>query len=106
MKCKECPSCRKGWFEHKPKAYVCIGVKWPFVIDNIDRECTEYPTAKIAQPEPVKSYVDDNGIWIPSVTNPRCHQVLISKELFVEAYNKWIKKYEPKTLDDCEWMND
>ena len=43
MKCRECSCCRKGWFESRPNSYVCIGVKEPFVIDNINVQCTEYP---------------------------------------------------------------
>lgn len=42
MKCKDCDSCEKGWFPSRPYDYVCIGVKEPFVIVNIDTECTEY----------------------------------------------------------------
>lgn len=38
MKCKECDACVKQGNE-----YVCIGVKEPFVIDNIEMECSEYP---------------------------------------------------------------
>ena len=43
MKCKNCSACHKGYFKSKPNDYVCIGVKEPFVIRNIDNECTEYP---------------------------------------------------------------
>lgn len=43
MKCKECDCCIKGWFEWKPNDYVCIGVLEPFVIKDINVECTEYP---------------------------------------------------------------
>lgn len=43
MKCKDCDSCIKGFFLSKPAEYVCIGVKNPFVIDDINHECTEYP---------------------------------------------------------------
>lgn len=43
MKCKECDSCRRGFFKSQPDAYVCIGVKNPFVIENINHDCTEYP---------------------------------------------------------------
>lgn len=42
MKCKDCSSCKKGWFPSKPDEHVCIGVKVPFVISNINNECTEY----------------------------------------------------------------
>ena len=43
MKCKDCFACLKGYFESKPQAYVCIGVKEPFVIHDTNIECTEYP---------------------------------------------------------------
>lgn len=42
MKCKDCFACVKGWFGSNPLAYVCIGVKEPFVINDINAECTEY----------------------------------------------------------------
>ena len=43
MKCKDCDCCRPGWFKSSPDKYVCIGVKEPFVIDDINNNCTEYP---------------------------------------------------------------
>ena len=43
MKCKDCDACHKGYFKSKPDDYVCTGVYEPFVISNIDNECTEYP---------------------------------------------------------------
>lgn len=48
-------------------------------------------TAEIKPAEPVKAFVGDDGIYVPNCANPRYHMVLISRELFVEAYNKWIK---------------
>lgn len=47
MKCRECDCCKKGWFKSKPNDYVCTGVKEPFVIENIDVECPEYPEKRI-----------------------------------------------------------
>ena len=43
MKCKDCDACYKGYFKSRPNEYVCTGVCEPFVIRNIDNECTEYP---------------------------------------------------------------
>ena len=43
MTCMECDCCKKGWFKSKPSDYVCIGVKEPFIIGNINNQCTEYP---------------------------------------------------------------
>jgi hypothetical protein len=76
--------------------HVCTGVKHPFIIININQECTEYQwgevkTAKICTPEPAKAFVDDEGIYVPYEQNPIYHKLLISKDLFIEAYNKWIK---------------
>ncbi len=42
MKCCECQACYKGYFKSKPNAYVCIGTSEPFVIQDIEKECTEY----------------------------------------------------------------
>ena len=43
MRCIDCDCCKKGWFKSKPEEYVCTGVKEPFLISNINNECTEYP---------------------------------------------------------------
>ena len=43
VKCKDCDSCRKGFWTSKPEAYICIAVKEPFEIADINNECTEYP---------------------------------------------------------------
>lgn len=48
-------------------------------------------TAEIKPAEPVKAFVGNDGIYVPCSCDHRYHQMLISKELFVEAYNKWIK---------------
>ena len=113
MKCRDCDYKMKGFFACEPDKYVCIGVKEPFVIENVDVECTEYKTvtltAEIKPPEPVKPYVDDNGIYIPYEYDPRYHRMLISRELFVEAYNKWIKNdsYVFTGQDDADdWSED
>ena len=46
MKCKDCDACHKGYFKSKPDDYVCTGVCEPFVIKNINNECTEYKDLK------------------------------------------------------------
>lgn len=56
-------------------------------------------------------YVDDYGIHVPEkeyVPQGTCgiYKCIMTKEMFVEAYNKWVKRCAPKTWDDCEWMND
>lgn len=118
MKCKDCSAAVKGFFNCYPDKHVCIGVKEPFVINDISVECTEYPehmqprsvTAKIDKTETLaEPYVDNEGIYVPSDIDPRFHKLVISRELFVEAYNKWIKNdgFDPfvgqDTADDwCE----
>ena len=41
-KCKDCDYAVKDFFKCEPGKYVCIGVKEPFVIGDINKECTEY----------------------------------------------------------------
>ena len=45
-KCKDCFCCKVGYFKDRPSDYVCTGVKHPFVIKDINKECTEYPNRK------------------------------------------------------------
>ena len=43
MKCKDCDCAKRGYFQSRPDAYVCIGVQEPFVIENYpNAECTQY----------------------------------------------------------------
>ena len=51
MKCKECGCCRQGFFKSSPDAYVCIGVKEPFIINDINVDCTEYEYLRVARRE-------------------------------------------------------
>lgn len=62
---------------------------------------TRMTKLKVAGPKFIKQepYIDDEGIWIPleeyaqegCASNYRC---FMTKEMFVEAYNKWIKESE------------
>lgn len=49
MKCIECDSCKKGWFTCHPDNYVCTGVKEPFIIPDVNKECYEYPEKRTVQ---------------------------------------------------------
>ena len=42
MTCRECSSAKKGYFASDPNKWVCTGVKEPFIINDLDVECTEY----------------------------------------------------------------
>lgn len=52
MRCADCKACHKSQITIYPAGkgepyiltkYMCYGVKEPFEITNIERECTEYP---------------------------------------------------------------
>ncbi len=101
MKCRECEYARRGWFKSVPEAYVCIGVKVPFVISNYpDAECTEYP-----------EYKDNIGnISIESAINHFNHGV--THDIFREPVTSYAKmavealeKQIPKKVV-CEGMNE
>jgi len=98
MKCIECDKCRKGWFKSKPAEYVCIGVREPFVIEDVGQECTEYPeksdvaTVHVDVVEPDEMYyVDDIGIHRKVYYHHPVYECVMTKEMFIDAYNKWIK---------------
>ena len=42
-------------------------------------------TAEIKSADPAKAFVGDNGIYVPSRYDARHHELLITKELFIEA---------------------
>lgn len=69
--------------------------------DSNRKHYTQCKTTVIKLSEPVyvkqEPYVDDQGIWMPlELYVPEgCasnYQLAISKEIFIEAYNKWIKE--------------
>jgi hypothetical protein len=111
MKCIECGCCTKGFFKCEPEAYACLGVKEPFVIKDVNVECTEYPEMREEKTigkvnvyrihgKDYVPYVDDDGIYMPNAySNNVYYQCVMTKELFVEAYNKWIKG-EPDVCDN------
>ena len=104
MKCKECDACTLGYFKSRPFSYVCIGTKEPFIVDDINQECTERRVELIKEDiEDMETYwkqnpyVGDDGIYVPIEEQVRigmtsAYRNLIPKEVFVEAYNKYIKK--------------
>ena len=49
MKCIECNSCVKGFFNNRPELYACIGVKHPYIIRDVNQECVEYSYLKEKQ---------------------------------------------------------
>lgn len=56
MKCRDCKCAKRGYFQSIPDAYVCIGVKEPFVIENyLDAECSVYKKNKD---------VNDDGLYM------------------------------------------
>lgn len=54
-------------------------------------------------------FVDDNTIkYREQMRGGYRDKVIIPKDIFVDAYNKWIANANNKSYDwdDCEWMND
>ena len=47
LNCRDCNCAKKGYFKSKPDAYVCIGVKVPFVISDYENaKCTVYESTQ------------------------------------------------------------
>lgn len=99
MKCRECLHCRKGWFESKPDTYVCIGVKNPFVIENINVKCTEYPERAelqvgkkyVSNADVIRSMTDEElswFLWTFDVDEVACEEdFLVTRK----KLTKWLK---------------
>lgn len=50
-----------------------------------------YVVKKEIEPLPfVEPYVDEDGIYGVHDLDPRFHKLIMTKEQFIEAYNKWI----------------
>ena len=63
MKCRDCDCVKRGYFKSMPEAYVCTGVKEPFVISNyLDAECTEYKDKKHKDGTYMELFVIKDGV--------------------------------------------
>ena len=115
MKCKECDACTLGYFESRPFSYVCIGTKEPFIVDDINQECTERRLTALKIQEDIEDmetkykqnpYVDDEGIYVPvneyvPIGMTSAYRQLIPKEIFVAAYEKWILSTQYKSVKEA-----
>lgn len=104
MQCKECSACVKKFYTNNVYVHMCNGVPEPFVIDDIEQECTAYKTTSLKIQEDIEDmetyykqnpYVNDKGIYVPvnehvPIGTASAYRQLIPKEIFVEAYEKWI----------------
>ena len=63
MRCRDCDCAKRGYFKSIPDAYVCTGVKEPFVIHNYpDAECTEYKDKKHKDGTYMELFVIKDGV--------------------------------------------
>ena len=63
MRCRDCDCAKRGYFKSIPDAYVCTGVKEPFVISNYpDAECTEYKDKKHQDGVYMELFVIKDGV--------------------------------------------
>lgn len=60
MKCKECDACIKQGNE-----YVCTGTKEPFVIDNIEMECSGYSQLKVMKHKYLRELFQNGKLPFP-----------------------------------------
>ena len=82
---KICPKCNREMLRLNNGSFYCAYCDSEMVFKT--------KSTKYVKQEP---YVDDNGIWAPYEEYVRegCasdYKLVMSKEIFVEAYNKWIK---------------
>ena len=95
MKCKDCPACKRGWFDYSSTDYICTGVKEPFAIKDINAECTEYLNNMFITPEnsdkPIKiAYEPGEYDW--KMIDNKDGTVTFSKKITIEELVNLIKK--------------
>lgn len=114
MKCRDCDCCRLGYFKSNPDKYVCIGVKNPFVINDINVECTEYPEKRSEE-----TIMNTAEMWLKANKDGKIYECidgdiayskdmgLVDKDDFKKPWSihAWDYRME-RCLDDimsCEW---
>ena len=119
MKCKDCASCKKGWFKSSPDEYVCIGVKNPFVINDINVECTEYPEKRSPEKRNEVSVMNTAEMWLKAQEDGKVYHCIHGDIAYSKQYGltdkydfnyawgleAW-KDYKQRGLDNlmnCEW---
>ena len=79
MTCRECDCAKKGFFTSAPNSWVCIGVKEPFIINDLDVQCTEYEELRNKQGVTknrsrlsygvIREYKDGTTLWYEPLTD-------------------------------------
>ena len=102
MKCKDCDACHKGYFKSKPDDYVCTGVCEPFVIRNIDNECTEYKDLKESELWSWNEVDDDT--WTHGTFNSR-EEALKDAIFSIEDVRSYLETDDPIIyLGKCQYV--
>lgn len=104
MRCIDCDCCKKGWFKSMPEECVCIGVKVPFLINNIYHECTQYPEKrnKIGIKEAIDYYkygIDCDIFSEPVTTYAKMALEALEKQI----PNKVVDIHKSENPDDIEY---
>ena len=69
-----------------------------YIIDNVS--ANHFDSAPILEPKYIEihPYVGEDGIYMPvsryvrDIDKPYSYKLVMTKEMFIEAYNKWIKE--------------
>ena len=96
MKCIDCDSCQKGYFSSKPEQYVCIGVKHPFLIEDVNQECTEYPKLKERQKFEF-NIPKTQTLWVTYLTDGKPTYIVTANSMRTQ-YTLWKVKNNGDTI--------
>lgn len=86
MKCKDCECAEKGWFVSQPDKYACIGVKEPFIIEDINVECTEYSDKRHMETKGEPVVMNTAEMWLKAQHNGKIYEVVDGDIAYSKKY--------------------
>jgi len=93
LKCRNCSACKQGFFKSKPDKWVCTGIPEPFIVDDINVSCTEYPENK------KDGCLMKWNVYIYDVNQQKMADFnIFDHGSFVEYVKKAIKKFKNKEV--------
>lgn len=89
MRCKECSYKQKGWFKSRPNDWVCIATKEPFIVHDLEANCSQYP-GDVILTEATKSskscYMNTAEMWLKAQKDGKIYECIDGDIAYSKQY--------------------